>query len=67
MLMICSGDEVTSIKTPDVYSFDEDSSDGSSPGSQKSDGSNSPRESGDKELTQSLSLNAHKQVNPYFL
>uniref|UniRef100_A0A8C6T9Q2 Phosphatase and actin regulator n=1 Tax=Neogobius melanostomus TaxID=47308 RepID=A0A8C6T9Q2_9GOBI len=33
------------VYTSDVYSFDEDSSDGSSPGSQKSDSSSSPRES----------------------
>lgn len=55
-----TGEEVTSIKTPDVYSFDEDSSDGSSPCSQRSDSSSSPRESGDKEITQSLSVNSHK-------
>lgn len=56
-----NGDEATSIKTPDVYSFDEDSSDGSSPGSQKSDSSSSPRDSGDKEITQSPPFNSHKQ------
>lgn len=56
-----NGDEVTSVKPPDVYSFDEDSSDGSSPGSQKSDSSSSPRETGEKEMAQSPPFNSHKQ------
>ncbi|KAJ0057903.1 hypothetical protein NL108_003051 [Boleophthalmus pectinirostris] len=59
-----NGDELSSIKTPDVYSFDEDSSDGSSPCSQKSDSSSSSRESGDKESAQSPSCNSHKQSSP---
>lgn len=56
-----NGDELPSIKTPDVYSFDEDSSDGSSPGSQKSDISSSSRESGDKEMTPLNPFDSHKQ------
>ncbi|XP_055079514.1 myocardin-related transcription factor B isoform X2 [Periophthalmus magnuspinnatus] len=59
-----NGDELSNIKTPDVYSFDEDSSDGSSPGSQKSDSSTSSRESGDKESARSPACNSHKQSSP---
>ncbi|KAK7940511.1 hypothetical protein WMY93_003837 [Mugilogobius chulae] len=39
-------------------------SDGSSPGSQKSDSSSSSRESGDKEIAQSPSFNCHNQCSP---
>lgn len=58
-----NGDGLSSTKTPDVYSFDEDSSDCLSPGSQEShsSSSSSPRESGDKDSTPSPSLNSHKQ------
>ncbi|XP_072299156.1 myocardin-related transcription factor B isoform X2 [Eucyclogobius newberryi] len=59
-----NGVELASVKTPDVYSFDEDSCDGSSPRSQKSDSSSSSKESGDKDGAQSPSCNPHNQCSP---
>ncbi|CAL1588058.1 unnamed protein product [Knipowitschia caucasica] len=59
-----NGDEMSSIQTPDAYSFDEDSSDGSSPGSQRSDSSSSSRESGEKEILLSPTCNSLTQSSP---
>lgn len=66
---IINDDKISDTKTPDVYSFDEDSSDALSPeppASQESmsSSSGSPRESGRTEATPSFYLNSPKQTSP---
>ncbi|XP_029997990.1 myocardin-related transcription factor B isoform X2 [Sphaeramia orbicularis] len=66
---VINDDKISNTKTPDVYSFDEDSSDALSPeppASQESmsSSSGSPRESGRTEATPSFYLNSPKQPSP---